>query len=1257
MLLRRIRVIGINDLDWETTMKFKTPVYASVALMLITGIVISRELGTLQTDASQSKARIIRRYELPKEITTIEGKMRYRAQQADRSEQFSKTQLIQRNRIKQALATGQEPQLRVGKSMPGSTFSVPGEGEIFEVFHAPFDSAEQLAEWTMVDLDGNGNDFHIVDYRIYYENPAYWILNTMNAPTPGANGFFNENAAWGHPDAITAGPKDYAAEIWVGFPETDSLGTNYKVADITLDLWIENTDPGDELTFEIAESPKWHLANEEWAMTSAQYSAVGYGSEWREDLRTPFIDLSSATGSVTLSFDHTYSTENGTPSAGNPHWDGGTLFAREHADSAWTVLMPATNGYDAATDGLYAWFNHGLTDGYFDSGIPGYAGHVTSATTVTVDLTGYIGGDVQVRWAFASDTFYDAQQSGATDTEGWWVDNIDISDGGGSLFSNDGSAVGGMITLRLGFEEAGPWEVLGSWAESGGSSELVNFSITENIIGAPGDSLGLRLHAVFDGDDDGETAGWGFEISDVLVMTYTRFSKDAATTFVDLVTGTDSVLTSTGYALVGTTYDPVATIANLGLTDIGIYDAFLEIENAFGDLDYIEHIYTYGPGDLGDTLVVYPGAQDFSNAGGYYDFPDWTPTSEGDYVLRAYVKFLKDDDEPLDDMIEIPFHVYGTAPVLSENMNAPKTIDTLFAGGWSYEAAYGDTSAFIGDLFGEGDTEIWWFSAAMGVRAVREAVITPVLDLSLGTNHALRYEQHLFAGGEEAEAWRMNIKATTDGGTTWKLIRTANGASAFAARHGIYDLDISDFADGENDFQLAFEVIYEGDMAALDPYGYLTIDDVSIYANADLTAPATPVGVAVTAGDLSATVSWTGGDADVMYYSVYFSEFDDGSNTQWVSDVSGSKTSFKVTGLDNGLNYYIHVSATDRKGNESDGSVPLNIIPVDVTAPTAIIDLFAEMISDTLHLTWSAPYESGVDGRTTYDIRYSLAPITAATFDTNQAVHDTLTPYVSESETEADVLIPMAAPAVGGQIYVAIKTTDENGLISDTSNVANTDHTAPAQVTDLAVAYNATTEIFTLTWTAPGDDDTLGTVASYDLRVAYTEQVPFDFEKATVIDVVIPATVPGGTITVDLDPASDPVFPDFKMAFALIAIDDVGNKSERSYIAAYGFEWLAVEENRELPVTYSLRQNYPNPFNPETTIEFTLPEQAKVVLTIYNMLGQEVNRLAEGEFNAGYHQVTWDATDSNYRQVPSGVYIYRVQAGSYVKTMKMVLLK
>ncbi|MFQ5582912.1 MAG: alpha/beta hydrolase-fold protein, partial [Calditrichia bacterium] len=102
---------------------------------------------------------------------------------------------------------------------------------------------------------------------------------------------------------------------------------------------------------------------------------------------------------------------------------------------------------------------------------------------------------------------------------------------------------------------------------------------------------------------------------------------------------------------------------------------------------------------------------------------------------------------------------------------------------------------------------------------------------------------------------------------------------------------------------------------------------------------------------------------------------------------------------------------------------------------------------------------------------------------------------------------------------------------------------------------------------------------------------------------------------------------------------------------------LAVQEDRAIPAVFELEQNYPNPFNPTTTIRYNLPGASKVILTIYNLLGQQVVTLVDEVQSPGQKSVVWDGRNSNGQVVGTGVYLYRLQAGEEVAVRKMILLK
>jgi len=95
-----------------------------------------------------------------------------------------------------------------------------------------------------------------------------------------------------------------------------------------------------------------------------------------------------------------------------------------------------------------------------------------------------------------------------------------------------------------------------------------------------------------------------------------------------------------------------------------------------------------------------------------------------------------------------------------------------------------------------------------------------------------------------------------------------------------------------------------------------------------------------------------------------------------------------------------------------------------------------------------------------------------------------------------------------------------------------------------------------------------------------------------------------------------------------------------------------VNVNESMPTSFSLQQNYPNPFNPTTTIQFQLPTESIVTLKVYNLLGQEIRTLVNGDLHAGVHIVSFDASN-----LSSGIYVYRLQAGEFSQVRRMMLIK
>jgi len=130
------------------------------------------------------------------------------------------------------------------------------------------------------------------------------------------------------------------------------------------------------------------------------------------------------------------------------------------------------------------------------------------------------------------------------------------------------------------------------------------------------------------------------------------------------------------------------------------------------------------------------------------------------------------------------------------------------------------------------------------------------------------------------------------------------------------------------------------------------------------------------------------------------------------------------------------------------------------------------------------------------------------------------------------------------------------------------------------------------------------------------------------------------------------VFPDF----------DLGGRTQDNIIyfdniSFYSNSVGVDNRNETFPHGFALEQNFPNPFNPSTTIRYELPEDGLVNITIYDITGRHISTLVSSHQNAGYKSIQWNATNNHGEPVSAGVYLYKIQAGEFLQTKKMVLLK
>jgi len=223
-----------------------------------------------------------------------------------------------------------------------------------------------------------------------------------------------------------------------------------------------------------------------------------------------------------------------------------------------------------------------------------------------------------------------------------------------------------------------------------------------------------------------------------------------------------------------------------------------------------------------------------------------------------------------------------------------------------------------------------------------------------------------------------------------------------------------------------------------------------------------------------------------------------------------------------------------------------------------------------------------------------------------------------------------------------------NFFATDASNVeiTGTEETIPAALQSVPLpvelsSFSATNQkgnIVNLQWETATEVNNYGFEVERSIKVEDTEEV--EWNKISFVEGSGNSNSQKLYSFVDKNPVGGT-----KFAYRLKQIDIDGT-----------FEYSDLVEIEVLPSEYELYQNYPNPFNPSTKIKFSLPEDAKVAVDIYNMLGQRVMTLFNKDMKAGYHQVLFD-TQSAGNQLASGIYIYTISTKNFSSVKKMVLLK
>jgi hypothetical protein len=1051
----------------------------------------------------------------------------------------------------------------------------------------------------------------------------------------------------------------------VRIPSSAKRAVNNRIADAV--VYAENFD-GATNTASFVDlwnlSDTWHVSttgafagNSYWA---ADPDLGGYDEADARSLTSPAIALPGG-GSPTLTFMHNYSVEGpGGEPAGFDGWDVVTVRVSTDGQTFNAVAPSSGPAYNVSSS-YGAAFRYGLN-------APGWGGSSGGYVSSTFSLASFAGQTVWIRFELIADNGFSSEDDASL--FGWRVDNIVVADGATTIFSDDAGDTGAAQMVAGGPGSTTSWNLSTTAAVSAPNSAgfldpaTGNYSHTSHagiltpaiaIDNLPGDTGKLEGSFQIQGSLDA-TPGPSGEHRDVFRVAARFYSgghwsfwqelgtftalppafAGAVADFTPLINVADSLqLRLAGYSFAD---GAVVTPANIFIDDVSL-DA-IAIQN---DVAAVNVVIPF-PAKVGDALNfslnvkntgVNPqsnvqwqgnildatGAQLASVVGRRTDpidpgatvaipaLTNWTPTIPGVYRVRAFTRLATDEDRSNDTTLvanddpNTLINVFGASQYARHSPFVVHDANVLFSSRLYNLPASPTPSQLLTAGF------LLRSAPAPGVVTWQTTASALIPDVNGAPGYRGAYIQFDSLGrpqDEELIIPNLDFSYVTSSAI---LAFKGFGTAGFTGGYTRFSIGVS--SDNGQSWSDVFER-----RRGIDPQTGQNFGGAAFFL------------AAMTPGRLDIT-RWAAGRPNV-WIRFRYEGINDGDWTLWSVAVSGRgiQAANLVSVVDIAPDQGKQVRVTwDRSAN--DGS--LAGVPI------------------TEYGVWRREKPPGANGIVNpepnaivvADRQALIANIVGLKpgtrfFEASTMNHwDFVGNVIARSEARYGFVSPTLVDSLIYQFMVSAHTA--NPLVFGNSNIVegfSVDNLAPDAVT---LSGGPQSGFVQLNWTEPDNEEP----KFYSVYRRLSSEPAFGAAIAKV----------GSR-----DYRDEDIQKSTSYVYAVTATDYGSNESKLSNELPVTTTAVAGQ-GVELPTNYALAQNHPNPFNPTTMISYQIPKAGEVKLTIINSLGQKVRTLVSGQVAAGYHQALWDSRDDNGNFVGSGTYLYRLEAGDFVQTKKLVLMK